>query len=487
MKSSHNTTQGVIGLVFNTDGVSPFKSSPFTIWPIFLSLNNLPPQLQMLKNNIITCMIWVAKSKPPMQRFLSYFKEIIQNINLTKLSVNTKDDNKTFYVKPLYGVFDMIAKAPILNMNQFNGKYGCPSCFHPGKNFERTQTYPPSTLNYPLRTTTLIQSDGKKADKDGTIINGIKGSTILGSIVDLALGSPVDYMHCVLEGVVKRLLEKWITSPRTPYYLNKHKIERITHQRPPHDFTRAPRSIQRHRKFWKASEYRTWVLFYSLPLLLGYLPPLYIHHFSLLVCAMHILLQPKLSPTQISAAETMLNDFVGFLPELYNAKECIMNSHLLLHLCQHARKRGPLWQFSAFGFEHKNGYLMGHIHSPYKVADQLIFSLNLNQTLDCVQECLLTTEPESVLSFLNISVSQSNKQGHVLYPGCYALGNMYSCTLKEDLTNKVQLLLGSCVHEVRGFCQVYYQGTIFHSLKYGRFDSKRNSTICSFIHKVWQY
>ena len=312
---------------------------------------------------------------------------MIQKINSTGLMVNTADGIKTFYLKPLYhnGVFNMVAKASILNMHQFNGKNGCPSCIHPGIRIERTQTYLPGK-DYALRATQSMKSDGAR---DGIIVNRIKGTTILASLVDLASGSPIDYMHCVLEGVVKRLLEKWVTSPRM---LNKRSIERIdasfTVQCPPHDFTRAPWSIQRRQKFWKASEYRAWLLFYSLPLLLSFLPPLYIHHFAVLVCALHMLLQPKLSPTQIGAAEMMLKDFVVLLPELYYEKECTLNSHLPIHLDEHTRLWGPLWTFSAFGFEHKKGYLMGHIHSPHKVADQLLFSLDLNQTLDSLQDNL---------------------------------------------------------------------------------------------------
>ncbi len=127
------TRKGEIGIVFNTDGVSPFKSSLTTIWPIFISLINLPPRVRSLKRNIITCMFWFAKSKPQMSLFLNHFKEILHKINTTGLVVKMPTCTKTFSLKPLFGVFDLVAKAPILNMNQFNGKNGCPSCLHPAQ------------------------------------------------------------------------------------------------------------------------------------------------------------------------------------------------------------------------------------------------------------------------------------------------------------------------------------------------------------------
>lgn len=74
----------------------------------------------------------------------------------------------------------------------------------------------------------------------------------------------------------------------------------LMEQHPPHDFSRPPRSIL-HHKYWKASEYKNWLLYYSLPLMSGVLPPLYLHHFALLVCSMHILLQESIKEVEISS------------------------------------------------------------------------------------------------------------------------------------------------------------------------------------------
>ncbi len=368
-------------------------------------------------------------------------------------------------------------------MNQFNGKHGCSSCLHPGVRIGRIQTYPPG-IEYPKRTTQSLKSSAVKAERQRTVVDGIKGTSILSSIVDLASGAPIDYMHCVLEGVVKRLLDTWTSSAYKPYYLSKRKIGQIDEsfivQCPPHDFSRATRSIQKHRKYWKASEYRNWLLFYSLPLLVTFLPPLYIHHFALLVCAIHILLQAKVTPTKIKAAEMMLKDFVSLLPELYDSKECTHNSHSLLHLGDHTRQWGPLWVFSAFPFEHKNGYLMGHVHSPNKIADQLLFSIVLDQTLNSVQHTLVTTESDEVLTFLGLS--DQRKHGIVLLPGSYVLGNTYTSIIDEEIKEKMNGVLGDCLtnFEVSTFSRVYHRETVFHSEKYGRSDGKRNSTICSY-------
>ena len=136
------------------------------------------------------------------------------------------------------------------------------------------------------------------------------GLSPLSSLLDLVNSFPVDYMHAVLEGVVWMLLKRWFASNfhPFPFYLGHHLASVDTDllkQRPPMEFSRAPRSLK-HFKYYKASELRSWLLFYSLPFLLNRLPPLYWHHYALLVCAMHIFLSDNLDHAQVDATEKMI-------------------------------------------------------------------------------------------------------------------------------------------------------------------------------------
>lgn len=72
-------------------------------------------------------------------------------------------------------------------------------------------------------------------------------------------------------------------------------------QRPPNEFSRPPRSIRQHLSYWKASELKFWLLFYSLLLLIEKLPRLFRHHFAHFVCAMHILLKRSVSEEEIES------------------------------------------------------------------------------------------------------------------------------------------------------------------------------------------
>ena len=99
---------------------------------------------------------------------------------------------------------------------------------------------------------------------------GIKGESVLSNTIEQC---PVDYMHCVLEGITKKLMKKcWFEkSQRHPmaYSLHKHchKIDEILLLvKPPNEFRRSPRSFEKSLNYWKASEYHAFLLFYSLPI-----------------------------------------------------------------------------------------------------------------------------------------------------------------------------------------------------------------------------
>ena len=124
--------------------------------------------------------------------------------------------------------------------------------------------YLPSHEPSPVaRTHASVMRAAQEAEASGVPVRGIKGISVLADSLDLVDGIPVDYMHSVLEGVTRWLLRAWFKT-------------------------------ENHRE-------------------------LYFHHFALLVCSIHILLQDCLSTTQINATEEMW-DFLTLLPELYGEK-----------------------------------------------------------------------------------------------------------------------------------------------------------------------
>ncbi len=74
----------------------------------------------MLKRNIVICAFWIGNCKPPISTFMEQLKKTFTDLGSSGFCVNTSEGTTTMYITPLYGVFDLVAKAPLMNMNQFN-------------------------------------------------------------------------------------------------------------------------------------------------------------------------------------------------------------------------------------------------------------------------------------------------------------------------------------------------------------------------------
>ena len=108
-----------------------------------------------------------------MQILLTPIFDELKHLNIVGFPLNTGlDGMKTVRVDLLFYVADLVAKAKILNMKQFNGHCGCPTCIHPGEH-ERSHLYLPGK-SYLLRTPNRIERAIRKGNKYGIVVEGIK-------------------------------------------------------------------------------------------------------------------------------------------------------------------------------------------------------------------------------------------------------------------------------------------------------------------------
>lgn len=397
---------------------------------MFLTIYNLPPAIRMKAQNVLMCGLWYGPTKPPVSELLLPVLRNIRELAVSGVSLMTPTGLNIIRAKIVVGIFDLPAKAAVLCVKQFNGAYGCGVCIHPGLRLPNGACiYLPKT--YPDRTHERVMNAAGVAEQENRAVEGVKAVSPLAPYIDLVLSVPIDYMHAVLEGVVRMLLSSWFVSThhREPQYLGHaaHRIDtQLLKQQPPLEFSRAPRSIRKHLKYWKASELRNWLLYYSLPILLPHLPALYWHHYALLVCAMHILLRDRLTNAMIDAADVMLGDFCQLLPELYGQRKCTANAHLLTHLTKYVRLWGPLWTQSSFGYESKNGELKRFIHNRSDVVRQLLFNIDVGITLQHIYPVLTDTETPEMLNYLSaVGNTTVRNNMHKLESHLYAVGNAF--------------------------------------------------------------
>ena len=309
-----------ISFTWNTDGVPVFKSSNFSLWPFFLSINELPYKERIKKENMIFAGLWYGPHKPFM---LSFCKPIHGSI------LKLEQEGVTIEVTPgceivsrcflLCGTCDLPAKALVCNCVQYNGKYGCDKCLQPGKTCKtsssgHTHVFPfiKEDPDGPKRTHVGTIGHSKQATVNGKPVFGIKGLSVLNyfTYYDVIQGTTIDYMHCVLQGACKLLLNLWF-SPA--YAGNIFSVsseidtvnKRLLEIKPPDLITWVPRSLE-DRRFWKASELRSWLLFYSFPCLFGIFAEECFQHLACFVEALWLMLQDSITEHDLLQSERLL-------------------------------------------------------------------------------------------------------------------------------------------------------------------------------------
>lgn len=183
-------------------------------------------------------------------------------------------------------------------------------------------------------------------------------------------------MHCVLLNVTKNLTDLWLTPKHKnkTYYIKpfQKKVlnKRISSIKLWKRVFRPPKPLHHEFKY-KASEYRSMLLFYLPICLRGLLPKKYVDHFQLLSSAIYILLQSTISHDELDEAKNLLSSFVTLFQVLYGPSKMTMNIHLLTHLPECVQNLGPLWSYSMFSFESNNGVLGKFHHGSYDLIDDI--------------------------------------------------------------------------------------------------------------------
>ncbi|KAJ8316716.1 hypothetical protein KUTeg_005735 [Tegillarca granosa] len=324
-----------VSLLGNTDGVAIFKSSAFSVWPIYMVVNELPPSIRFRRENRILCGLWFGREKPNFPTFFKPFTELLWELYTDGFTITDENGTeKRCRALLLQMTCDSPAKCLFQDFTQFNGYYGCPYCLNPGvyNKIGHCQTYPyniesPSGCSE-LRThmdtiehahiTRKNLADGKKKYAE----KGVKGMSWGFSLpnFDIINSMCLDYMHAVLLGVMKHLLNLWFTKDKMEMFSISKKIktvqERLMQIKPPNNVTRTPRTLD-DLKHWKASEYRSFLLFYGPVCLYEVLPQIYYDHFMLLSTSIWLLLQQEISQRDLDEATRHLRYFCYQMSALY--------------------------------------------------------------------------------------------------------------------------------------------------------------------------
>ncbi|XP_037512216.2 uncharacterized protein LOC119388952 [Rhipicephalus sanguineus] len=242
-------------------------------------------------------------------------------------------------------------------------------CTQKGQYMEGRVTFP--NLHAPLRT-----NDSFRSQEDKHHHNGL--SPFLPLSLDMVMCFPTEYMHLVCLGVMRRMLRNWVSRGQGPRTCRLGRFERCKlndHLREcasafPSCFQRKPRGTEELDR-WKASEFRTFLLYVGPVVLKSVLPASQYKHFLMFHVAITILVSPQYHVEYNQFARDLLRYFVQQFGKLYGSKQLVYNVHTLSHLAEQCLVHGPLDEFSAFPFENHLGKMKKLLRSSNKPLSQL--------------------------------------------------------------------------------------------------------------------
>jgi len=348
LKTKNIIRENDITIQWNTDGVQLFNSSSCSLWPILVTINELPYRIR--KQQMLLTGLWFDSNKVPMNVFLQPFVEELIDLHFNGFESTTFTHKEPILIKvhTLVAPVDSVARPAIQCMKQFNGKYGCSYCYHKGKQIcvgqnRRKRVYCGNIRS--LRKQSHYEYHAEKSQQKNKSIKGVKRPSIIALIplFNIISSFPPDYLHSLAEGVIKQFLIAWFDSSNheKEWCLRKHEAqldERLMSMKPTFEITRIPRSITQ-LKLWKASEYKNFALYYSLISLKGLMPKKYVQHWLLLVYSMHVFLSIKILSENFITATFALRKFVFDTEKLYGQIFMNYNVHLMLHIPEASRTK----------------------------------------------------------------------------------------------------------------------------------------------------
>lgn len=409
-----------------------------------------------------------------MDIFQGAFVEAMNTLSENDFTLEHQGTEKIFKAFCICCAVDSVARAPMQGLTQFNGYYGCNWCLQKGERVGRATKYLVETENSIERSEEQMVRDMERAVLEKVPVNGVKTVSPLINMqqFNIVWSFVPDYMHCMLLGVGRQFLTLWLERVGSPFYIGRMQAiidERIKAIAPPKDVKRLPRPTTE-RKWWKAKEFENWLLYYSLPVLRGILDTRYLQHWACLVEALHIMLEPRISFSDLATAEALLLDFHIRAQILYGEECMTYNVHQLLHIGKSVRHWGPLWSHSAFPFEAGNGTLKQAVKAANGIPHQVCRVLQLEGV---VQECLKQATNACAIQYCAALDTAETQKSVRISTGVRFFGRAKPY-VSPGLTIKYIELVNSNAIEYPRLCQ---NGSIFTGRDYALNRKTNNSVV----------
>ncbi|KAB0790106.1 hypothetical protein PPYR_15573 [Photinus pyralis] len=458
--STTNMLGNTILLSFNIDGIPLFKSTQISFWPILASIKNM-------ESTPFVVGVFCGTGKPsPLSLYLEDFLNELQF-----LMENGFDFKHTLYKVDVHSfICDAPARAYLKCVKGHNGYSCCDKCEVRGKHFPGRMVL--NDISAPIRTDVsfLQQSDTEHH-------TGTSPLTKLG--MGLVTSFPIDYMHCVCLGVVRKLLCTWSEGPRSLTKLSNNSIKTISEhllllrRHIPTEFNRKPRSLSELPR-WKATEFRTLLLYLGPVVLKQSMKKALFENFLRLHTAITIFTSSThIQHLKTEIAGEFLKVFVQHCRRIYGEEYTVYNIHMLVHLKEDVDRYGPLDNISEFPFETFLNRLKRLIRSPKQPLQQIgkrlkeINYFNRNPISPIEFECILepTNGPLSKdMNFTNthLQFKKVSLTNFLLCILSYSQADA-DCMLKNKKVVQIHNILKTAQNEIFLFCKRFLCYNSFYS------------------------
>jgi hypothetical protein len=384
------TFANFVTLSVGIDGLPISRSSNTQFWPILGKVDQSVDQTPFVIG------LYLGTTKPcSIVQFLGDFVKEFADIEQSGVSVN----NVKYSVRISNFICDAPARSYVKQCKSHNSYHGCERCVDEGSFLGRVVF---KSLSSNKRTN---ESFRDRLDIDHHV--GV--SPLIELKLDLVQQFPLDYMHLVCLGIVRKLLYTWIKGPLRTRLLPRN-INRISQQLVqlresiPHEFKRKPRTLKE-LDHYKATEFRLFLLYTGPVVLREFLSRSTFRNFLRLQCSIYVLLSDYADNCEWNEfARQLILSFVEEVKLIYGPEFLSYNMHSLIHLCDDAKRNGKLDHISAFSFENYMQTLKRLLRSKSSQLTQVVYRINELENIKATVTCSHNKELDSNTFFVNDSL-----------------------------------------------------------------------------------
>lgn len=372
-----------LAFILNIDWFQPYTHTQTSIGVIYLTVLNLPRYIRYKRENVILVGIIPGPHEP--KHLNPYLQPLVEELlelwNGIKFPVCMSAGVKNEYVRAviLCVSCDLPAASKTCGFLGHAANLSCIKCLKvsPGgigckdySGFDRS-SWPKRDNHQHRRAVQKIRTQTTQKEMESKM--GCRYSCLLDlPYFDATRMLCIDPMHNLLLGTGKHMLSLWIDQGwiEKRHFISIQKF--VDNLILPSRIGRIPKKIESAFSGFKADQFKSWIIIYSIPALYSILPTEHLECWRHFVLACRILCKQRLSMIEIDLADILLLRFCKRVQELYGRNAITPNMHLHCHLKEILLDFGPVQEFWLFSFERYNGILGNQPTNNRAIEEQLM-------------------------------------------------------------------------------------------------------------------